>query len=156
MTEQDIPLCFISIDKEGRWFHKGAEMINREIIRLFYENLEIDARGRYVLHLGNERCLLEVEDTPYAVRRVIFEDGGETESNRIILSLSDDTQEALVPETLYVGRNDVLYCKVKKGRFPGRFQRPAYYQLTEHIEEDRGKFFLPLNGKRFVIPQRTD
>ena len=156
MNEMDIPPCFISIDKEGRWFHKGAEMINREIIRHFYENLDIDSQGRYVIHWGNESCLLEVEDTPYVVRRVLFQDQGDAKNAQFILLLSDDTQEALDPDTLYVGRDNVLYCEVKKGRFPGRFQRPAYYQLAEYIEEDRGEFFLPLKGKNFIIRQRTD
>ena len=151
MIEQDIPPCFISIDKEGRWFHKGAEMINREIVRHFYENLTIDSLGRYVIHWGNERCLLEVEDTPFVVRRVVFREEGGGRNARFILFLSDDTQETLAPDTLYVGRDDVLYCRVKQGRFPGRFQRPAYYQLAEYIGEEDGEFFLPLKERKYPI-----
>jgi len=154
MTEQDIPPCFISIDKEGRWFHKGAEMIKREIIRLFYENLDIDSLGRYLIHWGTERCLLEVEDTPFVVRRAVFREEADGREARFVLFLSDDTQETLAPDTLYVGSDDVLYCRVKQGRFPGRFQRPAYYQLAEYIGEEDGEFFLPLKERRYLIRQR--
>jgi len=150
MAQQDIPPCFISIDKEGRWFHKGAEMVNREIVRFFYEHLTTDSSGRYLIHWGNERCLLEVEDTPFVVRRVQLQEGKDGNS-RFLLFLSDDTQETLAPDTLYVGRGDVLYCRVKQGGFPARFHRPAYYQLAEHIREEDGEFFIPLGGEKFPI-----
>jgi hypothetical protein len=29
----------IRIDAEGRWFYRDAEMIRRDIVRLFYQNL---------------------------------------------------------------------------------------------------------------------
>ena len=70
---------------------------------------------------------------------------------RFVLQLSDDTPEALRPDTLFVGQQNVLYCRVKGGTFPARFIRAAYYQLAQYVEEDDGAFYLPLNGRNHVI-----
>jgi len=154
MDEREMPPCFILIDREGRWFHKGAEMIQRDIVRLFYEHIEVDSLGRYVVRLGDESCYLDVEDTPFVVQRVRFEDDGDIQNLRVFLS--DDTEEALNPETLFVGEENVLYCTVKQGRFSARFHRPAYYQLAEFVQEEEGRFHLPLNGRKHFIRRKSD
>lgn len=150
MVGNDIPPCHIYIDKEGRWFHKGAEMIHREFIRLFYQHMEMDSQGRFIINLGGDRCYVEVEDTPFVVRRTLFKHGDQNNS-RFILYLSDDTQEDLSPDTLFVGDHHVLYCKVKHRTFPARFDRPAYYQLAEYILEENNGYFLPLDGEKYPI-----
>ncbi len=152
MTQKnDIPPCLITIDKEGRWFHKGAEMIHTEYIRLFYENMSIDDQGRYLIHWAGETCYVEAEDTAFVIRRVSFDSGGRSGSPQYILTLSDETEEPLAPDTLYVGDENVLYCQVKERRFPARFLRSAYYQLAEHIIEKDGAFFLSFNGQAYPI-----
>jgi hypothetical protein len=153
MAGNDIPPCLIYIDKEGRWFHKGVEMIHREFIRLFYEHMEIDSRGRYIINWGGDRCYVEVEDTPFVVRRTKFK-RGDQDNSRFILFLCDDSQEDLSPETLFIGDSNVLYCRVKNRTFPARFDRPAYYQLAEYIQEEDNTYFLPLNGKNFRIQEK--
>jgi len=154
MEKNDIPPCLIYIDKEGRWFHKGAEMIHREFIRLFYQHMEIDSSGRYIISWRGERCYVEVEDTPFVVRRALFVRDDTADNSSFTLFLSDDSREDLTPDSLFVGDGHVLYCKVKNNTFPARFDRPAYYQLAQYVEEEDGRFFLPLNGKKYVIRQQ--
>ena len=84
MNQNDTPPCLIYIDKEGCWFHKGVEMIHREFIRLFYQHMEIDLQGRYVIKWGEECCYVEVEDTPFVVRKVIFKDQDQTNKSRFV------------------------------------------------------------------------
>lgn len=148
----EIPPCSIRIDKDGTWYHRGAEMIHRPFIRLFYENLTQDEEGRYIIAWRGERCYLEVEDTPFVVRTVFHrrEAGGQ---ERIILCLTDDSEEALAPGTLFVGRENVLYCRVRTGTFRARFSRPAYYELARHIVEKDLGYALALNGKLHRIPK---
>ncbi len=141
----------IFIDKEGRWYHKGAEMIRRDFIRLFYKNMELDSEGRYVINWSGERCRVDVEDTAFVVQRVVSQDGERTGNARFVLNLSDDTEEDLMPDTLCVGPDNVLYCRVKNRIFPARFNRAAYYQLAEHIEEENESYYLSLNGKKYKI-----
>jgi hypothetical protein len=141
-TIDDMPPCGILIDKEGRWYHQGAEIVRRDIIRLFYANMQRNGRGRYVLYWDGNTCSVDVEDTAFVVRRV------DREKTAFFLHLSDDSVEKLSPETLSVGRENVLYCMVKNGRFPARFTRAAYYQLAAHIEEGEGGGFFLRAGER--------
>ena len=150
----DIPPCLIFIDKEGKWFHEGVEMIHREFINLFYEHMSMDSTGRYIITLDGEPCYVEVEDTPFVVRKALFKGDGQSDRVRVTLFLSDETQEDLSPDTLFVGMENVLYCRVKTGTFPARFDRPAYYQLAQNIEEGEEGFFLRLNDKKYLIPPK--
>lgn len=140
-----LPPCLILIDKEGRWFHEGKEMIHREFIRLFYENMELDGQGRYIIQWEGEQCVVDVEDTAFVVRRV------DRDAHGVTLFLSDDTREPLGPDTIHAGKDHVLYCRVKQGRFPARFTRPAYYQLAEQIEEHEGGYAIRLDGTLHVL-----
>ena len=149
MEENKIPPCMIYIDKEGKWFHKGIEMIHKGIVNEFYRSLATDSNGEYLIVMGNEKCLVEVEDTPFIITRVEFENAAEGE--RIVLSLIDDTKENLDPDTLSVGEDNVLYCRIKNNTFKARFSRAAYYQLASRIKEEGDKFYLPLKNKKYFI-----
>ena len=149
MEENKIPPCMIYIDKEGKWFHKGIEMIHKGIVNEFYRSLATDSDGEYLIVMGNEKCLVEVEDTPFIITRVEFENAAEGE--RIVLSLIDDTKENLDPDTLSVGEDNVLYCRIKNNTFKARFSRAAYYQLASRIKEEGDKFYLPLKNKKYFI-----
>jgi hypothetical protein len=146
---QNIPPCLIYIDKEGRWFHNGAEMIHRGIVLDFYKHLTVDNSGMYIISRGDETCYVEVEDTPFIVTRVEFKN--EKGEEKFRLSLIDDTQENLAPETVTVGDGNILYCTIKPGLFRARFSRAAYYQLASHIKEEGDKYYLPLNNKKYFI-----
>ena len=148
-----LPACDIRIDKEGVWYYRGVEMTRRDIVNYFYQNLKQDQMGRYLIELDNERCHLEVEDTPFvvkAVHRSLSENNGE---ESIYLLLSDDTLEKLDPGTLWIGNDNVLYCIVKNHQFYARFLRAGYYQLASDIEYDaqRDLYFILMNGYRYYI-----
>ena len=98
-----------------------------------------------------QRCWVDVEDTAFVVRRVTFKDGTQAQNAPFLLPLSDDTLESLAPDTLFVGQDNVLYCKVKTGVFPARFNRAAYYQLAEYIEEEGENYYLPLNERKHYL-----
>ncbi len=66
----EIPPCNIRIDKEGRWFYKGAEIIKQDIVRHFYAHLESDDQGRVIIHWRGERCVVEADDAPFVVMGV--------------------------------------------------------------------------------------
>lgn len=149
--EEGLAPCLIHIDKEGRWFHKGVEMVRREFVQAFYRQMELDDAGRYVIFWGGERCYVDVADTAFVVKRTTYPREESGKRAGFMVSLSDDTEEELIPDTLYLGEENVLYCRVKKGNFPARFNRAAYYQLAAHIEEEGEGFVLPINGKKFKI-----
>ena len=146
--------CMIYVDKEGSWFHKGAPIIHRELLLLFYQSLCLDERGLYIIKLRGQVCYLDVEDTPFVILRTDFvRRSGDGETECFILHLVDDTKEELVPETLSIGPDHVLYCKIRKGKFKARFSRPGYYQLAQHVQEEpeTGQYFVRLNGKKYYL-----
>jgi hypothetical protein len=144
----------IYVDKEGSWFHKGAPIIHRELLLLFYQSLCLDERGLYIIKFKDQICHLDVADTPFVVLRTDFvPSGGAGQTERFILHLVDGTKEELAPETLSIGPDHVLYCKIRKCRFKARFSRPSYYQLARYVEEEpeTGRYFLCLNGKKYYL-----
>lgn len=148
----DLPPCLIYIDKEGRMYHQGAEMIHRGINAVLLAGLDRDETGRYVIEFKGQRCWVEVEDAPLVVRRV---DALAGEGFRIYLS--DEQEEMLDPSRLWIGPDEAIYTLVRQGRLPARFLRPAYYQLAEHIVEQESGFALAAGERRWPIsPEAPD
>ena len=119
----------IKIDKDGIWYYNGAHMFRKEILCVFFQNLSIDECGRYLIELGPERCYLDVEDTAFVVAAVYKTKLPGNGREQIDILLNDDSCEKLEISSLYIGEDNVLYCRVKEGRFTARFSRNSYYQL---------------------------
>jgi hypothetical protein len=148
------PPCMIYVDKDGAWFHKGAPIIHRELLLLFYRCLCVDELGRYIIKFNDQVCRLDVEDTPFVILSTDFvRAGADGEKNHFILHLIDDTKEELALDTLTIGPDNVLYCKIRNGKFRARFSRPSYYQLAQHVEEEpeTGRYFICPNNKKYYL-----
>jgi hypothetical protein len=78
------------------------------------------------------------------VVRSVADDG----KGGFILMLNDEEREPLDPATLEVGKDNVLYCRVKQGEFRARFLRNAYYHLSPRFSADEGESFSILIGDR--------
>lgn len=147
MDESDI-----KIDKEGIWYYRGAHMFRKDILCVFFEHLKQDDGGRYFVELNREICYLDVEDTAFVVTAV-YKTQGPCGSEELEILLSDDQKETLDADTLAVGKDNVLYCRVKNDRFPARFTRKSYYQLAEFIEQGGAdnEFCVVLNSRKYPI-----
>ena len=140
----------ISFRRDGNWYSDDERIDNPRIALLFSKSVKCKPDGSYFIQVADERAAITVEDTPYVVRTV--EDGPDT----IIVVTNDDEREPLDPTTLAVGRDNVLYCRVKASAFPARFLRSAYYHLSSHFTaEDNGGFALVVGGRRYPIKQRA-
>jgi hypothetical protein len=156
-TSTSLPPCMIYVAKDGKWYHQGAEIIHRPIFLWMIQSLEKNEEGVFIVHLNNQKCYLEVEDTPLVVVRADFVQEGTGESELIRITLNDESQEELDPETLRVSPENILYCTVKNGQFPARFLRPAYYQIAQNLEEgEAGKFVLSLKKRKYGIEDLAD
>jgi len=138
----------ISFRRDGNWYSDDERIDNPRIALLFSKSVKRNPDGSYFLQVAEERAAITVEDTPYVVRTV------ENGPDAIIIVTNDDEREPLDPTTLAVGRDHVLYCRVKAGTFPARFLRSAYYHLSSHFTaEDNGGFALVVGGRRYPIKQ---
>lgn len=143
-------ICF---GKDGWWYANDERIANRRINVLFSQHLHQNAEGKFEIAIGWDRVVVEIEDTPYVVTHV-----SGTPEQGFVVRLNDESEEPLNPATLSVGRDAVLYCRVKHGQHPARFLRPAYYQLATYIQEEptTGSFFLPLGDTRYPIAPRGE
>jgi len=153
LENNELKPCDIKIDKDGVWFFRGAEMFRREFVNFFYQHLIRDETGRYVIELENDRCYTDVEDAPYIIKAVYREEHKENGGERILLLLSDDTTENLAPDTLWIGDENVVYCRVRNSVFDARFSRASYYQLAEYINynEEKDMFYITVNGNEYYL-----
>lgn len=102
--------------------------------------------GRYILTNGYDWTYFQVDDAPYQIRWLRLE------PERVVLALSDASEEALDPASLRVGHRDALYAQVKGGCFPARFTRHAQTQLEPLLvmgESSRPE--LEIAGQRYTI-----
>jgi hypothetical protein len=156
LSENELPPCGIFIDREGEWYYRGSPMQRADIVLHLCQHLRREeSSGLYIIQMGKQRCCLEVEDTPLVVTSVSHQEEREEEDKEeLFLSIKHlKTNQPLNPQTLWVGTDNVLYCKVMEDKIPARFLRPAYYQLAEFIHEDKegDRFYLLLDGKRYYI-----
>jgi len=147
--EDEIPSLPIRIDKEGVWFYNGAVMFRKDILKLFFESLKVDELGRYLIEFEGDKCLIEVEDTPFVVKTAGKSDVDEHEPQSIEVLLSDLTLEKLDISTLKVAwiMSSTAGSRIEK--FKARFSRPGYYQIAEFIkyDEDKDAYLCPLMGE---------
>jgi hypothetical protein len=128
-------------------------MFRKEILCVLFEHLKIDEGGKYLIELEGERYYLDVEDTAFVVAAVSKTKRSDDGRDQLDVLLNDDSCEKLEMNSLYIGNDNVLYCRVKEGRFAARFSRKSYYQLAEFIEQsgNGNNFFINLNGERYFI-----
>ena len=149
---EDTPACHIRIDKEGNWYYQGLPIIKREIYLHLNKCLRKDPTGKYILLMDGEKCYLEVEDTPYVIKEVSV--GASPQINPpLFVKLNDETEEELKADTLRVGKDNVLYCKVKNASYDARFLRASYYQLAQFLQHDGERYYLVVGGTRHYLKQ---
>jgi hypothetical protein len=145
----------ISVDREGRFVHEGAEVTHEGLKRALYRWLDRlpPPDGRYVLRLDERRFayLEDVADTPLVARAARIDPGGD-----VRLALSDGSEERLDPTTLTVDDAGVLRAWVRGGRLEARLSTSAATVLADAIvSEDGGRPLLQLAGRSYVLPPRS-
>jgi hypothetical protein len=141
----------LSFRSDGRWYADDEPVLHQRLARLFSRYLRRKPSGGYEIWIDERyHADVDIDDTPYVITRADPDASGQ-----FTVDLNDGTTEILVPKTLHVGSNDVLYCDVKNGTERARFLRPAYYQLANFIEEVApGRFQLRCGGTRHPIAHR--
>ncbi|MFH1137923.1 MAG: hypothetical protein V1816_17780 [Pseudomonadota bacterium] len=129
-------------------WHFGAEMTHEGINQLLRGHVDLDDQGRYIIEYRGQRCQVEVDDTFFVIRRA---ERSAADDGPVMITLNDGEVEELDASTLALGRDNVLYARVKNNRFPARFLRQAYYQLAEWVVEDEGRFLISVRGKAYPI-----
>lgn len=133
------------IDAEGVFWHDGSELDDPELLYFFMDKMKHEANGSLQLMCQGELCTFKCEDVPYVVQS--FDEVKEG----LQLHFPGNYHEILDASTLKVGKENVLYCKVKKGEFEARFSRKAYLELAKKIVQKKTGYFLQLNDQSYPI-----
>jgi hypothetical protein len=139
----------LSIDLDGRFLHLGEPITHARTLEVLWRSLERNAQGRYQVRIGREVGNVAIEDAPYGVRGITWEDGAEP-----IAHLSDGSRERLDPATLTVDDEGVLHCRVKAGEHRARLSRSAQVTLGLALAEDPlspGGYRLQVGDASFPI-----
>ena len=143
----------IRLDREGRFVHEGAEVTHEGLRRALFRWLDTEPDGRVVLRLDARRfAYVDVDDTPLVARAARLE--GDGAGARVLLALSDGSEEPLDPETLTLDGAGVLRARVRGGRLEARLGTSAAAVLADLVSDEAGRPVLTLAGRRHPLADR--
>jgi len=124
----------IRLDASGCFWHDGARVEHRGLAAALHTWIgRHPDDGRYILNNGYDWTYFAVDDAPYTVRTVRLE------AERIVLVLSDGSDEELRAPTLRVAADGALHADVKAGAaggpFDAKFSRHAQTALGPALVE---------------------
>ena len=142
--------CVISMDKEGNWFYNGSAVTNENIALYFARHLDKDGKGGFILRTERQVWPIEVEDTPYIIKKI--------KTDNVLpglyqVILNDGTSETVTWEDIRLVGESALYCRVKNGQFEARFNSNSQFALADLLGYDVQvkKFYREENGKRHYL-----
>ncbi|MDO8461272.1 MAG: DUF1285 domain-containing protein [Deltaproteobacteria bacterium] len=150
MTER---IYHYTIDEEGTVWHDGAEVDDPAVLKLFFKNLKPTDDGRFVALCQGETCYFKAVDVPMVVQKIEIKKERE-KIKEILLFFPGEVSEPLDAESLFVGKKNVLYCRIRNGSLVARFNRKSYWELAQEIRQDKEShlFFLEIKGRKQTIP----
>lgn len=141
-----------TIDTEGNfWNSDGLQFDDPETLLFFMKQLEpmvgATDHGPFIAFCQGEECRFTSEDVPYVIV------GLEMSPDQITVIFPGNYREVLNPDSLFVGGQNVLYCKVRDGKFSARFNRKTYMEIVKKIQFDptTHSYYLPLSHNKHVI-----
>jgi hypothetical protein len=145
----------IRLDRQGRFWHEGAEVTHRGFRLALLRWLDRLEDGRPILRLDERRyAYVDVDDACLLVTSIRWD------RDRAIATFNDGSESELDYASVRVGADDALYCDARGGVLDARITTPAYYALAdnieevEEVEEVEGGFALRAGGRLFAIGQR--
>ncbi|MBX7148916.1 DUF1285 domain-containing protein [bacterium] len=138
----------IKLDGEGNWFHGEFPILHDRTIQFLYKNIERDDQGFYYLTGEDKPVYFKVEEVPFWVVKIERTIAG------YLITLTDGGMELLQPDSMWVGKNDALYCVVK-GDIPAKFSRAAYNDITRDLQKEGAKYILALGKKRHPLATKA-
>ncbi len=142
----------IRIDGEGKWLHNGVLFTNERIIEFFNRSISVTRDGDWVVHYDDFVYPIVVEDAPFFITGVRFEGFGDFE--RAFITVRSLGEEELDPDTISVGKENSLYCRIRGGKYPAKFTRSPSFEILDRLEESDDIFYLNICGKRISLREK--
>jgi hypothetical protein len=142
-------------DARGRWWNGDDAITHPLLVRAFDSWIERAQDGRYCLENDINWAYVTIEGAPIDVRACRLERDGDR-FTRCVLVLSDGREEPLALRTLREAMDGALYCDVRGGTMPARFDLHAAVQLGEASIETSDGVALAIGEETFVPPRVMD
>ena len=127
----------IRIARDGTWYHEGAPIGRKPLVKLFASVLWRDEGGDYWLRTPVERGRIEVEDAPFTAVELSVKGNGRDRVLAFRTNL-DDWVEADSRHPLRVvedaGSGEISPYILVRDRLEALILRPVYYELAELAE----------------------
>ena len=140
----------LRLDRDGQFWHEGEIVAHPGLAAGMHTWLRRHPDDRrFILSNGYDWTYVTVDDAPYFVQAV------KRLGERLVLTLSDGTDEAWDARTTRTGPDGALYVTVKAGvqdgPFEAKFTRLAQQGLAPHLEAGLdGRPGVRLDGE--VVP----
>src|SRR5271166_1261909 len=126
----------LRLDGEGRFWHEGQRVEHAGLAAALHRWIARHPDdGRYILTNGYDWTYFTVADAPYFVRALRLE-GPEPE--RVVLLLSDESEEEWDPAASRIGADGAVYAPVKAGAPGGPFEA----KFTRHAQASLAPLLL--------------
>lgn len=135
-------------DAGGRWYQDGTQLEHPGLCRSFDSWIDRAPDGRFCLQNNINWAFIEIEGPPYVVRSL------RSEGPDLVVTLSGERTETLDLSTLRVDELDAIWCDVRDGRVPARFDSHAAMQLGEFMVESGDSVAIQF-GERTISPPRV-
>jgi hypothetical protein len=145
-------------DASGRWFN-GQDLIEHpNLTRSFDGWVDRAEDGRFCLSNAINWAYVEIEGPAYLVKDVepTLEGAGLVLGPVFGLVLSGGLRERLDPASLRQGPEGALWCAVREGRCPARFDNHAVSKMSEWILEDDDGVYVLISGEKVRPPEIDD
>ncbi len=137
-------------DARGRWFNGSDRIEHPKLVRSFDAWIDRAEDGRFCLSNAINWAYVQIDGPAYFVKDVVASDEG------IELLLSGELREPLDSATLRQGPEGALWCGVREGRCPARFDNHAVSKLSDWIGEDEQGVFLQVGAHKVRPPLDPD
>jgi uncharacterized protein len=152
----------IRLDGAGQFWHEGRRVDHPALAAAFHAWIgRHPDDGRMILSNGYDWTYFTVDDAPYVVRSLRIE------PQRVVLGLSDGSEEAWDPESTRLGTGGALYALVKReargGPYEAKFTQHAQSSLAPVLVEteeaggavatgaDEGRFAVRIDGRLHAV-----
>lgn len=137
-------------DAKGHWFNGDDRIDHPNLVRSFDGWIDRAEDGRFCLSNAINWAYVEIEGPPYFVKDV------RTTNDQVTLQLSGGLEETLDPGSLRQGPEGALWCTVREGRCPARFDNHAVSKMSDAIGEDEEGVYVKIATRKVRPPEVDD
>ena len=137
-------------DARGRWFNGEDQIEHPNLTRSFDSWVDRAEDGRFCLSNSINWAYVEIEGPAYFVKDV--ELGRRWDRPAAFRG----PPGALDPASLRQGPEGALWCAVREGRCPARFDNHAVSKMSDWIREDEDGVYVLIGGEKVRPPEVDD